>query len=64
MKYESWPDMRKALGVTKYGSWPRIGDGGIIILPDGTRYEGDIVQGKKEGMGAIYSPNGIKLYEG
>ena len=56
--------MRKALGTTKYGSWPRIGDDGIIILPDGTKYEGDIVNGKKEGMGAIYTPNGIKLYEG
>lgn len=56
--------MRKALGTTKYGSWPRIGDSDILILPDGTRYEGDIVQGKREGMGAVYTPNGIKLYEG
>lgn len=23
LKYESWMDMRRALGISKYGTWPR-----------------------------------------
>ena len=32
--------------------WERLlkEDSGIIILPDGTRYEGDMVQGNKEAI--------------
>lgn len=65
LKFDSWMDMRRALGTTKYGSWPRCGEGdGVYIGEDGCRYEGDMVNGKKEGFGALFSPEGILLYEG
>ena len=65
LKFDSWADMRKALGTTKYGSWPRCGEGdGVYIGEDGCRYEGDMVNGMKHGFGALFSPEGNLLYEG
>jgi antitoxin component YwqK of YwqJK toxin-antitoxin module len=36
LKYESWSDMRKALGISPYGNWPRISAviEGVVIKPD------------------------------
>lgn len=36
LKYESWSDMRKALGISPYGNWPRISAviEGTIVKPD------------------------------
>lgn len=36
LKYESWSDMRKALGVSPYGNWPRISVKieGFVVKPD------------------------------
>jgi len=36
LKLESWSDMRKALGVSPYGNWPRISAKieGVLVKPD------------------------------
>lgn len=58
LKFESWMDMRKALGISKYGTWPRQGDNGYFSRNEnGTYYEGDFDNGnKKEGMGTLFAP--------
>ena len=59
-------DMRKALGINKYGTWPRQGDGNYFLrYENGTIYEGDFNgQNQKEGVGSLFAPHGFRIYEG
>lgn len=59
-------DMRKALGISKYGTWPRTGEGGFATrYENGTTYEGDFnMNNQREGMGTLFAPQGFLVYEG
>lgn len=60
--FVNWFDMRKALGISKYGGWPYLLD---EILENKIKlYEGEILDGKRNGYGVGFRENGTIEYEG
>lgn len=71
LNYICWHDMRQALGISKYGYWPRNGqnitglngNGEPGIEVKNTKQE-EVKLIKREGMGIACRDNGIIEYEG
>lgn len=70
LKFEYWSDMRKAMGASKYGNWPRLGTGKLKIKPMSlngkeVKFEGDVdSNGLMSGLGKLLGEDGKTAFEG